>query len=98
MSFYGLASKVDLVRHMQLGGDLSNCWLMFDHLKHVLDWTTMAYHVYDLVYCKVLTIAICDMQSESKEVQCVMCTKLNQVMFKFCFANPNFKGFMVDSA
>ncbi len=27
-----------------------------------------------------------------------MWTKLNQVMLKFGLANPNFKGFMVDSA
>ncbi len=35
MSFYGPTSGVDLVRHMQLGGDLQNCWLMFDHVKCV---------------------------------------------------------------
>jgi hypothetical protein len=38
---------------------------MFDHVKHVQEWTTMAYHIYDLVYCKVLTITIYDMQSKS---------------------------------
>jgi hypothetical protein len=31
---------------------------MFDHVKHVQEWTTMACHVYDSMYCKVLTIAI----------------------------------------
>jgi len=35
MLFYGLISGVDLVRHMQPCGDLHNCWLMFDHVKHV---------------------------------------------------------------
>jgi hypothetical protein len=35
MSLYGPTSKVNLVRHMQLGGDLQNCWLMFSHIKHV---------------------------------------------------------------
>jgi hypothetical protein len=53
---------------------------------------------YKPMYCKVLTIAIYDMQSKSIEVQCAMWIKLNQVMFKFGLANPNFKGFMVDSA
>ncbi len=57
-----------------------------------------ACHVYDLVYCKMLIIAICGMQSESTKAQCVMWTKLNQVMLKFGLANPNFKGFMVDNA
>jgi hypothetical protein len=61
MSPYGPASGVDLVRHMQLNGDLQNCWLMFDHVNHVKEWTTMACHVYDSMCCKVFTIVICDM-------------------------------------
>jgi hypothetical protein len=35
MLLYGLASGVDLVRCMQPSGDLQNCWLMFDFVKHV---------------------------------------------------------------
>jgi hypothetical protein len=35
MLFYGLICGVDLMRYMQLGGDLQNCWLMFDDVKHV---------------------------------------------------------------
>ncbi len=58
----------------------------------------MACHVYDPMYCKMLTIVICDMQFEFKETQCVMWAKLNQVMLRFGLANPNFKRFMVDSA
>jgi hypothetical protein len=77
MSLYGLTSGVDLVRHMQPHGDLQNCWLMFDHVKRVQEWTTMACRVYDPIYCKVLTIAICNMQFKSKKVHCVMWTKLN---------------------
>jgi hypothetical protein len=61
MSFYGPSSGVDLVRRMQPGGLLHNFWLMFDHVKHVQEWTTMACHVYNSVYYKVFTIAICDM-------------------------------------
>jgi len=40
----GPRSGVDLVKHMQPGGDLQNGWMMFNHMK---DWTTMACHVYD---------------------------------------------------
>jgi hypothetical protein len=40
MSFYGPTSGVNLVKRMQLSGDLQNCWLMFDHVKHVQEWTT----------------------------------------------------------
>jgi hypothetical protein len=58
----------------------------------------MACQVYDPMYYKVLTIAICDMQFESTEVQCVMWTELNHMMPRFGFANPNFKGFMADNA
>jgi len=71
---------------------------MFDHVKCVAIWTTMAYHVYDFVYCKVLTIVICDMQIEDTEVQQFMWTKLNETMLKHRFPKPNFKEFMVDSA
>ena len=46
------------------GGDLEDVWIIFDHVKRVKHWTTMACHVYDSVYCRVMTIAVCDMQSE----------------------------------
>ena len=65
----GPGSGVDLVRRMQLAGDLQNVWMMFDHIKHVKDSTTMACHVYDAEYKRVMTIAMCDMQSEDTEVQ-----------------------------
>jgi hypothetical protein len=54
---------------MQLRGDLQEAWIMFDHVKHVVGWTTMACHVYNHAYCKVMTIAICDMQSKDIKVQ-----------------------------
>jgi hypothetical protein len=38
-------SGVDLIKRMQPGGDLENAWLMFDHVKRVKEWTTMACHV-----------------------------------------------------
>jgi hypothetical protein len=95
MSLYGLICGVDLVKHMQLGGDLQNCLFMFDHVKCVQEWTTMACHVYDPMYYKVFTIAICNMQSESIEAHCVVWTKLNHMMFRFGLVNPYFKGFMV---
>jgi hypothetical protein len=61
----GLGSGVDLLKRMQPGGNLENVWLMFDHVKRVQEWTTMACHIYDATYCKVMTIAICDMQLEA---------------------------------
>jgi hypothetical protein len=46
---------------MQLGDDLQNIWMMFDHVKRGQGWTTMAYHIYESVYYKVMMIAIYDM-------------------------------------
>jgi hypothetical protein len=65
-------SGVDLVKRMQPRRNLKNTWLMFNHVKRVQEWTTMAYHVYDAAYCKVMTIAVCDMQLEDTKVQYIM--------------------------
>jgi hypothetical protein len=62
-------SGVDLVKRMQEGGDMENSWIMFDHIKCLKDWTTLACHVYDSKYYKVLTIACCDMQFEDGATQ-----------------------------
>jgi hypothetical protein len=61
ISKVGLRSGVHLIKRMQLGGDLEVTWIMFDHVKRVKHWTTMACHIYDSAYCRVLTIAVCDM-------------------------------------
>jgi hypothetical protein len=58
----------------------------------------MPCHVYDSVYCKVITIVIRNMQFEFAQARCVMWTKLNCVMLKFGLANLNFKRFMADNA
>jgi len=52
----GPGSGVDLVKPKQPGGDLQNGWMMFDHVKRVKEWPTMAFHVYDPLYKKVMTI------------------------------------------
>jgi hypothetical protein len=70
---------------------------MFDHMKCVVGWTTMACHVYNPMYCKMLTITICDMQCKDIEAQQLMWTKLNETMLKHKFPKPNFKGFMADN-
>jgi len=81
---------------MQPGDDLQSAWMIFDHVKQVQGWMAMASHVYDLVYCKVMTIVVCDMQSKNKEVQCILWKKLNMVVEKKRWGMPIFKGFMVD--
>ena len=98
MSEVGPGSGVDLVKRMQPGEDLENAWMMFDHVKRVRQWTTMACHVYDSTYCRVMTIASCDMQSEDCDAQIVFWKNLNAVMERNGVVHTNFKGFMADSA
>ena len=57
----------------------------------------MACHVYNSKYCKVMTIALCDMQSEDATAQTLFWENLNIVMEENGHEKPNFKGFMVDS-
>jgi uncharacterized membrane protein len=61
MLINGVGNGMSIVTRMQLARDLHNTWIMFDHVKCIASWTTMACHVYDLAYCKVMTIAIFDM-------------------------------------
>ena len=70
------SSGVKLVKKMQVGGNMENSWIMFDHVKCLIDWTTMACHVYANRYYKVLTIACCDMQSEDGAAQILFWKKL----------------------
>ena len=76
----GPGSRVDLIRQMQPDGDLEHAWIMFDHVKRVTNWTTMACHVYDATYQRVMTIACCDFQSEDKDAQIIFWKNLNHVM------------------
>ena len=69
MSIDMSGSGVDFVKRVYVGGDMENSWIMADHVQRLKDWTTLACHVYDSKYCKVLNIACCDMQSEDDVVQ-----------------------------
>ena len=57
MSEVGPGSEVDLVRWMQPGGDLENAGMMSNHVKRVEQWTTMAAHMYDGTYQRVMTMS-----------------------------------------
>jgi hypothetical protein len=56
---------------MQPFDDLQNVWMMFDDVKRVQGWMTMACHIYDSIYCKVMMIVVYDMQSKDIKVQCI---------------------------
>jgi hypothetical protein len=45
---------------------------MFDLVKHVDGWTKLACHVYDMVYCVMMIIAIYNMKLEDMDAQCMM--------------------------
>jgi hypothetical protein len=98
MSEVGPGSRVHLVNRMQPGGDLEHAWIMFDHAKRVKNWTTMVCHVYGSAYCQVMTITVCDMQSEDAAAQMVLWKNLNDVMARHGVPEPKFKEFMADSA
>lgn len=55
---------MDLVKVMEGGGNMENVWIIFDCVKHLKNWTTMACHVYHIIYCKVIMIVYWDMQFE----------------------------------
>jgi hypothetical protein len=82
VSTYWPTSGVDIVTRMQLGRNLENVWIMFDHIKGVQGWITMGYHVYDMSYCRVLIIAICDMQFEDANSQILMWFSLTRLVKK----------------
>ena len=97
MSEIGPGIGMNLVRRIQLGGDLEDVWIMFDHVKRVKKWTTMACHIYGSTYYPVMTIAVCDMQLEDSAAQSVLQKNLNVVVTKHGVPKSKFKGFMVDS-
>ena len=72
MSEVGPGTKVDLVKQMQPSGDLKNSWIMFDYVKRVKSWMTMACHVYDSTSCHVMSIVVCDMHSVHVAAQSVV--------------------------
>jgi hypothetical protein len=71
---------------------------MFDHIKCVKGWMIMACNVYALVYYKITTVAICDMQLEDIDVHDMLWRKFKEVMLKHGGIKPNLKGFMAKNA
>jgi hypothetical protein len=49
-------------------------------------------------YCRVMTIAVCDMLSEDVAAQMVLWKNLNDIMARLGVPELKFKGFMADSA
>lgn len=98
MSTQGPGNGAELVNKMRPGGELSDCWICFDFVKRMRDWTTMACHVYNPYVQEMQTIAIGDFKVEDTEAQTLFWTLLNNVMKKEGYKKPEFKGFMADEA
>jgi len=81
-----------LVRWMQPKDDLQNACMMFDHIKCVQGWMTMACLVYDLFYCKVVTIMVCDMQSKDTKSSMNFVVEVNQNCWKIKVGYVHFQG------
>ena len=96
MSMIGRGNGVDLVKRMQPGGDLERSWIMFDHVKRVKEWTTMAAHVYE--FCKVMTIVICDMKTEDADSQVIFWEGLVEQMKAIGMNHVKFAGWMANAA
>ena len=52
----------------------------------------------DFLYCKVMTIAVCDMQSKDCTAQVLLWRNLNSVVQRHGVDDIQFKGFMANSA
>ena len=97
MSTTGPSSGIDLIKRMQTGWDLAHQFIMFDHVKHIKNWTTLGAHMYDPIHCKIMTICVCDMKSETAEHQKQMWRSLLLVMERHGYKKIEFAGFMADS-
>ena len=97
MSTVGISSGVELVRRMT-SGDLKDAFVMFDHIKRIHQWTTMAAHVYDHHLQRLLTIAVCEMKLVNKENQIKFWKIFNEVVGCARLPKPKFRGFMADAA
>ena len=98
MSTQGPSNGLDLVNKMHLGGELESCWVFFDFVKRMLEWTTMACHVYNPYVQEMQTIAIGDFKVEDTQAQSLFWMLLNQVMEREGYKKAQFKGFMADEA
>jgi hypothetical protein len=72
MFVHGDGSQCDLMKRMQLKGNFQTAWIMFGHVKHVEGWMIFTFHVYDYLYCKVMTISyvICTMKTHMLNAYC----------------------------
>ena len=98
MSICSQGSGVNLICRMQSIGGLENKYVMFDHMQILKDWKILGVHVYDPEYYKIMTIVVCDMQSEKENAQEHIWLLMLTVLEKHGINSANFTGFVSDKA
>ena len=70
---------------------------MFDHVKRIHNWTTMACHIYEPNFCSLMTIAICEMKGEDADSQLLLWNGIKASLLVRGLPIPEMK-FMADNA
>lgn len=65
----GPYSAINFIRRMQPRNNFSHKYMIFDHIKQIKDWTTLACRVYDSIIERILAIACCDFERLSTHLQ-----------------------------
>lgn len=91
-------SGVELMKGTQVGGDMQNQWIVFEHVKWLKEWQTMVCRIYDIKCFEVLAIACCNMPFENGATQTLFWENLNVVRVENGVPNANLKVFMSNNA
>ncbi len=72
--------------------------MFLPHVKCITKWTTIMAHVYNLLYCGVMTLVACNMRTKDEKAQTLFWTKLNVLYMKHGVKEVKFVGFMANVA
>jgi hypothetical protein len=70
--------------------------MFLPHVKCIAKWTTIVAHVYNPLFCGVMTLFACNMRTKHEKAQTLLWTKLNAFCMKNGFKEVNFVGFMAN--
>lgn len=72
--------------------------MFLPHVKCITKWTTIVVHVYNPLYCGVVTLVACNMKIKDEKAQTLFWTKLNVLYMKHGVKKVKFVGFMANVA
>ena len=70
---------------------------MFDHVKRIHNWTTMACHIYEPNFYSLMTIPICEMKGEDVDSQLLLWNGIKKCLVDRGIPIPDMK-FITDNA